>query len=445
MKPNDELNKEGTNSISNNENATNNPTQEDTTLEQNDIISGNENSSHGENDSTNINSNENSNNNGLIPGKSTNNTKNPDVNSEKNIADKGNNNVTDNSKNEGDKDNVYGPKIKKPDAVKALYLTGWSAGSTNKLNSLISIAQQTEINSFVVDIKDDDGLVSYVSDIPAVKEYKAYSQKYNIDKLITTLHDNGIYVIGRLVCFKDPVLSTKRPDLAVKNVSGGLWKDNYDIAWLDPYNKTSWPYIIDIAKEALSKGFDEIQFDYVRFPNDGDKKAMVFNVTDKKKYEVINEFLSYAIAELPGAIISADVFGIICESPKDTEDIGQYLELIGKDIDYISPMVYPSHYALGQIVNKIAFPKPDLDPYGVVYNSLIKAKNRISAVEGYKADVRPYLQGFTASWLRNGNYQKYGAKQIREQIQAVYDAGYTEWIIWDPANKYSIDAFKKAE
>ncbi|HHV95357.1 MAG TPA: putative glycoside hydrolase [Clostridiaceae bacterium] len=425
------------------DNEADNTLQKGATLGHNDD-STNDNKSIGQTKNDNLipdkNNQENSNNNNNTGTTSIGNPTSPDgKNKDNNIDNDGNKDINNNSKD----DNIYGPKIKKPDAVKAIYLTGWSAGDTGRLNSLLTIAHQTEINSFVVDIKDDDGYVSYASDIPAVKEYDAYKQKYNIDKLITTLHDNGIYVIGRLVCFKDPVLSSKRPDLAVKDVSGGLWKDNHKITWLDPYNKESWPYIIDIAKEALSKGFDEIQFDYVRFPNDGNKSAMVFKANDKKKYEVINEFLAYAKSELPGAIISADVFGIICESPEDTEDIGQYLELIGKDIDYISPMVYPSHYALGQIVNKITFPKPDLDPYGVVYNSLVKAKNRIAAVEGYKADVRPYLQGFTASWLRSGNYQVYGPKQIREQIQAVYDAGYKEWIIWDPANKYPIEAFEK--
>jgi hypothetical protein len=134
------------------------------------------------------------------------------------------------------------------------------------------------------------------------------------------------------------------------------------------------------------------------------------------------------------------VFGIICESPADTEDIGQYLELIGKDVEYISPMVYPSHYAVGQVVNNVKFSKPDMDPYGVVYNSLIKAKNRISQAEGYKAQVRPYLQDFTATWLGKGYYQTYGPTQVRQQIKAVYDAGYDEWILWDAGNTYSESA-----
>jgi len=365
--------------------------------------------------------------------------------------DSGNNdtdqNNTGKNNNSGiiDVNNYTAPysNVKKPDAVKALYLTGWTAGTSSALEKFIQITNETEINSVVIDIKDDDGVVGYESNIPAVREINAWKYKYNVDKVIKTLHDNGIYVIGRLVCFKDPVLSTKRPDLAVKNTSGGLWKDNSGTTWLDPYNRESWSYIIDIAKEAIEKGFDEIQFDYVRFPNDGNKKAMSFNSQGEKKYEAINEFLAYARENLPGVILSADVFGIICESPEDTEDIGQYLELVGKDIEYISPMVYPSHYAFNQIVNNVQFPKPDLEPYAVVYNSLVKAKERISKVPDYKANIRPYLQGFTASWLKQGNYQVYGAKQIREQIQAVYDAGLKEWIIWDPSNKYPVEAFEK--
>ena len=352
------------------------------------------------------------------------------------------------SGNTGSDDNTNAPSIShinKPDNVKALYLTGWTAGTTNSLNRFVELANKTEINSYVVDIKDDDGLVGYESDLPAVKEINAWMKKYNVEKVIKAFHDNDIYVIGRLVCFKDPVLSSKRADLAVKNSSGGLWRDNNDLTWLDPYNRDSWPYLIDIAKEAVKKGFDEIQFDYIRFPNDGDKKAMNFNAEGITKYDLINEFISYAKKELPDIVLSADVFGIICESPEDTEDIGQYLELIGKDIEYISPMVYPSHYAFGQIVNGVRFGKPDFEPYAVVYNSLLKAKNRISAVENYKADIRPYLQGFTAPWLRKGNYQVYGPTQIREQIKAVYDAGFHEWIIWDPSNKYHEDAFEIAE
>ncbi len=333
------------------------------------------------------------------------------------------------------------PKVK----AKALYLTGWTVGSMKKVQHFVELAQKTEINSYVIDIKDDDGKVGYQSQVPEVMEAGAWEVKYDVDKVLNAFHDGGVHIIGRLVCFKDPIYSAKNPGLAIAKAGGGLWKENGRISWLSPYKEENWDYLVKIAKEAVDKGFDEIQFDYVRFPSEGKKKTQYYGDIEKKKYEAINEFLAYAKKELPGVPVSADVFGIICESPSDTENIGQYLELVGKDIDYISPMAYPSHYALGQTVNGVRFAKPDLDPYGVVYNTLVKAKNRIAAIPGneYKASVRPYLQDFTASWLPDGTYVKYGAGQVRQQIKAVYDAGYEEWIFWDVMNTYDEEAFLK--
>lgn len=327
--------------------------------------------------------------------------------------------------------------------VKGLYLTGWTVGSMSKVNHYIELAKNSEINSYVIDIKDDDGYVGYESGIPAVRQIKAWQPKYDADKVIQAFHENNIHLIGRIVCFKDPILSSRKPELAIQNSNGGIWKDRNGLTWLNPYNKESWPYLLDIAKEAVKKGFDEIQFDYVRFANDGDKKAMNFGDASQSKYEAIDAFLAYARKELKDTAVSADVFGIICESPADTEGIGQNLEYIGKDIDYISPMAYPSHYAVGQVVNGVKYMKPDLDPYGVVYNTLLKAKNRISKIDGYKASVRPYIQNFTASWLGSGYYQPYGTEQIKQQIKAVYDAGYNEWLVWNAGNDYSEAAFIK--
>lgn len=327
--------------------------------------------------------------------------------------------------------------------VKALYLTGWTAGNTSKVQHFINVAKTTEINSYVIDIKDDDGYLGYESQIQAVRDANAWKPKYNADRIIKTCHENNVYVIGRLVCFKDPVYSIKRADLAVKHSNGGLWRDNNKLTWLNPYNRDTWKYLVNIAKEAIQKGFDEIQFDYVRFPNDGAKKEMNFGDTSLKKYEIIDEFLTYARKEMPDAVLSADVFGIICESPADTEDIGQNLEYVVRDVNYISPMVYPSHYAAGQIVNKVSFKKPDIDPYGVVYNTLIKAKERISKAKSHRAEIRPYLQDFTAKWLGKGNYQSYGTEQVLQQIKAVGDAGIEEWILWDSDNTYSESALAK--
>ena len=339
-----------------------------------------------------------------------------------------------------DKTSGEGTSSGKDIKVKALYLTGWTVGSEKKVNHYVELAKNTEINSYVVDIKDDDGYVGYESQLPEVREINGWMKKYDADKVLKAFHDNNIHVIGRIVCFKDTVLSSAKPELAIKDKRGGLYKtkntDGKTITWLNPYEKGSWSYLIDIAKEAVQKGFDEIQFDYIRFANDGSKKNMDFSAYPQPKYEAIDEFLEYARKELPGVVLSADVFGIICESPSDTEDIGQYLEKIGMNIDYISPMAYPSHYATGQIVNKVKFAKPDLQPYGVVFNTLTKAKDRIAQVSGYKANVRPYLQDFTAPWIGKGNYQTYGAEQVRQQIKAVYDAGYDQWILWDALNTY---------
>jgi len=325
--------------------------------------------------------------------------------------------------------------------VKALYLTGWTVGIAANLAHYVDLAKRTEINAYVVDIKDDDGCVGYASQVPLVREAKAWFPKYKVDRVIQAFHENGIRVIGRVVCFKDPVLSSKKPEWAIKDKAGKPWKDDKKRTWLDPYNTNAWGYIVDVAREGVRNGFDEIQFDYVRFANDGPREQMVFDDKGRPRHQAINEFLAYARLYLPEVTLSADVFGIICETPGDQEQIGQYLEYVGCDVDYLSPMAYPSHYRLGQVVNGTKYARPDLDPYGVVHNTLLKARNRTGQIADYRARFRPYLQDFTASWLGTGNYQKYGAEQVRQQIKAVYDAGFEEWILWNASNKYSESAF----
>jgi len=327
------------------------------------------------------------------------------------------------------------------DDTRALYLSGWAAGQDSTLKHFIDLANRTEINSYVIDVKEDDGLVSYPSQVQQVKLLKTWTEKYNPTHVLQELHKNNIRAIGRIVCFKDPVLPNKRHDLAMKNSKGGNWRDNDGLSWLNPYNKECWVYLVNIAKEAVKLGFDEIQFDYVRFTNSGNMKTVNYGPNRPAKYEAINGFLAYARQQMPDVTISADVFGIICESPADEEGIGQYLELIGKNVDYLSPMVYPSHYGLGQSVNGVTFDKPDFNPYGVVYNAIAKAKERISSVKDYRAKFRPWLQDFTASYIGEGNYQTYGPKQVREQIEAVYKTGYHGWIFWNINSQYSEEAF----
>ncbi len=332
--------------------------------------------------------------------------------------------------------------------VKAVYLTAPSAGSTDRVNKIIDLAKKTELNTVVVDIKED-GSLNYESELEVVKKYGKQTKYYNPDNLIKKFHENGIYVIGRIVVFKDPTLAKNRADLAIKNSAGSLWLENGKTPWTNPYNEEVWDYNIAIAKEAIAKGFDEIQFDYVRFPT-GRKADFNYGTNVPEKAVAINGFLAKAnkvLHEEAGVPVSADVFAIIVESKPDGESIGQRITEVGKDIYCISPMIYPSHYAndakkgimangVGQKINGVIFTKPDLEPYKVMYNALLSTKTKIAETPGYKAKVRPYLQAFTAKYLPNGYYMNYGPQQIKEQIKAVYDAGYEEWILWDPSNRY---------
>ena len=337
--------------------------------------------------------------------------------------------------------------------VKAVYLTGPSAGSSDRVDKIIDLAKKTELNSVVVDVKED-GSLNYESGLEVVKKFGKQTKYYDPEKLIKKFHDNGVYVIGRIVTFKDPTLAKNRADLAIKNSKGSLWLENGKTPWTNPYNEEVWDYNIAIAKEAISKGFDEIQFDYVRFPT-GKKSDFNYGTSVPDKAAAINGFLAKAnkvLHEEAKVPVSADVFAIIVESKPDGESIGQRITEVGKDIYCISPMIYPSHYAndakkgimangVGQKINGIVFTKPDLEPYKVMYNALASTKTKIAATENYKAKVRPYLQAFTAKYLPNGYYQTYGPQQVKEQIKAVYDAGYEEWILWDPSNKYQESYF----
>lgn len=343
------------------------------------------------------------------------------------------------------------PEVKSP-KVKAIYLTGWTAGNPAKIQQIVNLSKTTELNAVVIDIKDDDGKVGYETAISEVREIGGWEKKYDVDKAIKTLHENNIYVIGRLVCFKDPILAQKKPEVAYKSKNGGVWKDQNGKPWVNPMNKETWEYIWKIAREAKEKGFDEIQFDYVRFCNDGDTKLMDFgpDFDPNTKSDTIAEFLNKSYTEIHdklGIPLTADVFGIAAVSSGDDKIIGQNWEKLAKEVDYMCPMVYPSHYAnvkqngVGQGINGVTFGKPDLEPYNVIYQTLLAGKKRLDNVE-HKAKIRPYLQAFTASWLGAGYYQKYGTEQVKQQIKAVYDAGYEEWILWDPNNNYPPEYFE---
>jgi hypothetical protein len=339
--------------------------------------------------------------------------------------------------------------------VRALYLNPRSV--RQNLDHYIELANKTEINAFVIDIKRDEGIISYDSDIPDVNAAKGDTPDFDIREVTKKLHENDIIVIARMVTFKDTTITKYKPELAIKTVDGGILETPESgggkSRWLDPTNRDTWDYILSIAQEAVEFGFDEIQFDYIRFPETTLYKNYVINLEEgKERHEVIEEFIRYIRNNLPpDTVLSADIFGMPLISSRDYGEIGQTLETIGWSLDYICPMIYPSHFAnnskgtmgngVGQTINGIKFTHPDLKPYDVVYNTLIVGKSRIEKVEGYNLNVRPYIQGFTASYLPEGYYMTYGVEVYRAQIQAVYDAGYDEWIFWNSPNSYVESAF----
>lgn len=320
---------------------------------------------------------------------------------------------------------------KTPPVVKGIYLTSWMTGSSAFRERLVPFIQKTEINAVVIDVKDDDGRLSYRSKVPMVTEIGSDMEKFNPTQVIKKLKEDNVYLIARIVTFKDPFLAKHKTEWAVRNRYGGLWQDRKGLYWVDPYNRQVWEYNVAIAKEAAQLGFDEIQFDYVRFTSDGVIRNCVYPKQDERvKADVIGDFLKYASSELHplGVRVSADVFGLVC-SMKDDMNIGQVLEKIAPNVDIICPMVYPSHYYRGSY--NIA--DPDSKPYETVLRSLKDAKQRLEA-QKINTIIRPWLQDFT---LRS----RYDREQLQAQKQAVKDAGLQEWIFWNPRNNYQLSKY----
>lgn len=337
------------------------------------------------------------------------------------------------------------PSIKK-DAikVKGIYVTGPVAGSADRINELAGLVNSTELNAMVIDVKNDSGEITYNMDHDLVDEIGAkVNYVTDMEQLVEDLKEKDIYLIARLVAFKDPLLAEKKPELCIKNTDGSLFRDKDGLGWVNPYNKDVWEYLIEISKKAVDIGFDEIQFDYIRFSTDPGMKNVDFGpeAEDKSKTEIIIEFTEHVYQELSsyGAFVSADVYGAIIDSEIDQEIVGQDYVEMSKHLDYICPMIYPSHYEEGSY----EIEHPDLEPYKLILASLNKSKEVLSEIEEgeHVAIVRPWLQDFTAPWI--SNYQKYGPGQIREQVEGVYDSGYEEWILWNGSNKYSEEGLLK--
>lgn len=327
--------------------------------------------------------------------------------------------------------------VKTPDQVKGVYMTSWVAGTPSLRASVVNVAEETEINTIVIDIKDDTGRVSYEVKDPELK--KIGSEEVRIKDLrqfIAKLHEKNIYVIGRVASFQDPYMVKLHPEIAVKRASDGkVWRDKKGISWIDAGAREQWDYLVALGKDAYNAGFDEVQFDYIRFPSDGNMEDISYPYSENKtKHEVIKSFFAYISSNLKptGMKISADLFGMTTTNPDDL-GIGQLIEDAFPNFDYISPMVYPSHYPPGfhgyKNVNAV--------PYEIVKISLDSAVSRLknynATVASTTVQIRP--------WLQDNDYPvPYTAEMVRKQIQATYDAGLNSWMLWDAANRYTMAA-----
>lgn len=323
----------------------------------------------------------------------------------------------------------------KPFKVKGIYVSGPVAG-IDRMDELISLVDETELNAMVIDIKNDEGRVTYKMQSDKVVEIEA-GVRYisDIEALVQKCKEKDIYLIARIVAFKDPYLAQKCPELAIKTKSGNTFIDKSGLAWVNPYEKEVWEYLIEIAKEAAKVGFDEIQFDYIRFSTDLKSDELDFGPEseNKTKTEVISEFTEYACKELEEAnvYVSADVYGTIIDNKVDQQIVGQDFVKMASFLDYICPMVYPSHYGNGVYGIEI----PDTKPYETVNAAMNAAAKELSVLpEEQRAINRVWIQSFTATWV-NGHIT-YGPQQIRDQIHGAYDAGYDEWILWNASMKY---------
>jgi hypothetical protein len=323
--------------------------------------------------------------------------------------------------------------VEKPAELHGIYLNAWAAGSTKKLDKLIDIANRTEINAFVVDVKEG-GEISYTTRVALGKQIGS-SRSYirNPRVMLQKLKDNGIYPIARIVAFKDKNLATARPAWAIHNADGSLWHDRAGNIWVDSYNRSVWDYNIAIAKEAIELGFAEVQWDYVRFPDVPASmiKTAVFPAKKgRSMQDAIREFLLYSRQQLASykVPVTADVFGLTVSVGNDL-GIGQRWEKMADATDVLLPMVYPSHFARGSY----GIPVPNAAPDATVKTAMNYATKRNKPIAN-AATIRPWLQDFTLGAPR------YTAPYVRAQIQAVYDAGFTEWVLWNPGSNYTVAA-----
>ncbi len=324
--------------------------------------------------------------------------------------------------------------VKTPEHVKAIYMSSWVAGTPSIRSRLVKLAEETEINAIVIDVKDNTGVLTWnerVRDLPA---------------FLDELHKKNIYVIARVAAFQDPLYVKDHPDQAVHSKkTGGIWKDNKGVPWVDTGSKDMWKYIENVSKDAYAKGFDEINLDYIRFATDGPLSDMTFPVSGDRgltdKPGIVSDFYHYITGALhkDGIPVSGDLFGIIMITNVDIKTLGQDMHTALATFDFVSPMVYPSHFYKGTA----GYDNPAAHPGEIISYSMaagIKIADEVASSTGQatstiRAKYRPFYQDFDMG-------ATYTAEMVRAQITAGEKLGIQSWMLWDPSNKYTPAALK---
>ena len=315
--------------------------------------------------------------------------------------------------------------------VRALYVNRWATQSRKRMAKLIATADETEINALVLDMKDEFGL-NYKSSNPEFAKNAGAATKANIAALLDSLKKHNIMSIARIVVFKDSVTARVNPAWTIRRPDGSIWRDHKGLAWVNPYHRELWDYNIGVAEELVKLGFDEIQFDYIRFPEPyASLPKQVFPGENKlSKPDAIAAFLKEAKERINklGVRSTADIFGLVTEVNGPLE-VAQHWERISAHVDVMLPMVYPSHYPRGHHGMR----SPNAEPYKVIHTAIVRARQRDEKLGIKDAEhVRPWLQAFSLG------KPPYGAAELEAQKKAVYDAGYDGWVMWNPGSIYDV-------
>lgn len=342
--------------------------------------------------------------------------------------------------------------IPTPGSVKAVYMSQCAAGTPSFREALTQLIDTTELNAIVIDIRDYTGGIAFPTENPVLKPMVSDEcGARDMKEFVKSLHEKNIYVIGRITVFQNPLYTKLHPEQAVQKVGGGVWKDKKGLAFVDVGATRYWDTVVELAQESFALGFDELNFDYIRYPSDGDMASAVYIKRDgKTKQEMLEDFFKYVHDELKplGIVISADLFGMTATNVDDL-NIGQVLERTLPYFDFIDPMVYPSHYPSGFH----GYKDVNANAYNIVHFSMSEAVRRTVATTTEVASLAhtrigtstPALYSkpaYPASkmrpWLQDFDYPvEYTPAMVREQIKANEDAGLNSYLFWDPANKYS--------